>query len=106
MTIDCVNVLVVLSFFQINGTINSKHYHWLTKQRIREEAEADRNSYVEMPSDMGANWWTYICHRLRTLEKGMDAYASDKYTRLALDKYIESNRVCDLVAGIVTNHKS
>lgn len=102
----------------MNNTISSKHYHWLTQQRERdrkatrwtkafdEEAEADRNSHPVMPSDMGANWWDYICHKLRTMKKGMNVYASDKYTRLSLDKYILSNRVCDNFAVMVTNNKS
>jgi len=59
-----------------------------------------------MPSDMGIYWWDYICHRLRTMKRGMDVYATDKYTRLNLDKYILSNRVCDNVAVMMTNNKS
>lgn len=105
---------------QVNIKISSKHYHWLTGQNARNskakrwtrafdaEAEADRNDrtwYGSMPSDMGRNWWDFVCHKLKFLERGMNAYASDKYTRLALDHYIESNRVCDNVAGMITNHK-
>ena len=101
-------------------TISSKQYHWLTHQRERDrkgkrwtksfdaEAEADRNDrtlYVEMPSEMGPHWLDYVFHRLKMMKKGMEVYASDKYTQLNLDKYIESNRVCDNVAGMMTNHK-
>lgn len=76
---------------------------------FEDEAKADRNNrnlYVRMPSDMGANWLDYIHHRIKMLKKGMDVYTTDKYTRLSLDKYILSNRVCDNIAGMVTNHKS
>lgn len=101
--------------------MSSKQYHWLFQQRVRDrkaerwtkafedEAKADRNNrnlYVRMPSDMGENWLDYIHHRIKMLKKGMDVYTTDKYTRLSLDKYILSNRVCDNIAGMVTNHKS
>lgn len=114
--------MFIICFCQVNVTITSKHYHWLTQQRARnakanrwtrefdESAKADRNNrdlYPRMPSDMGDNWWDYIRHRLKTMKRGMDVYASDKYTRLfSLDKYIVSNRVCDNVAGMVTNYRS
>lgn len=101
--------------------MSSKQYHWLFQQRVRDrkaerwtkafedEAKADRNNrnlYVRMPSDMGENWLDYIHHRNKMLKKGIDVYTTDKYTRLSLDKYIISNRVCDNIAGMVTNHKS
>lgn len=106
--------------FQVNFTISSKRYHWLTQQRKRkrkaerwtktfdqqEEADRnDRNLYPKMPSDLGANWWDYIQHRLKMLKQGIEAYASDKYTRLSLDKYIESNKVCDSVANMLVNNQ-
>ena len=61
--------------------------------------------YARMPSEMGDDWWDYVCHRLKFMQRGMDVYATDKYTRLSLDKYIRSNQVCDNVAGMLTRHE-
>jgi hypothetical protein len=39
------------------------------------------------------------------LEAGIDCYTTDKYTRLKFEKYTESNRVCDSIAGMLTGHQ-
>lgn len=52
-----------------------------------------------MPSPMGPHWQSYIHHRLRMLKNGIDAYASDRYCRLRMDKYIMENRVLDQITG-------
>lgn len=58
-----------------------------------------------MPSPKGHYWLFYIHHRLKMLTKGIAVYATDKYTRLDFDKYVESNKVCDTVAGKLTNYQ-
>lgn len=58
-----------------------------------------------MPSPLGADWLSYIRHRLKMMKKGIAVYTTDKYTRLAFEKYVESNRVCDSIAGMLTNHQ-
>lgn len=57
-----------------------------------------------MPSPLGSGWLSYIKHRLKMFNKGIEVYTTDKYTRLAFEKYVESNRVCDNIAGMLTNH--
>lgn len=55
------------------------------------EEEADRNNrllYSDMPSPKDVDWVDHIDHRLKMLENGIAAYTTDKYTRLAFDKYI------------------
>lgn len=39
------------------------------------------------------------------MTQGIDVYSTDKYTRLKLDKYIESNRAIDRFAGKLVNYK-
>lgn len=58
-----------------------------------------------MPSPLGQNWLHYVHHRLKMLKDGIDAYASPQYTRLALDKYIESTRAVDQIIGKLTNNE-
>lgn len=105
----------VVVFIQFNVTISSKHYHWNAKQRKRDrKAERwtqafkaaeinDRIGYVVMPSPRSIHWRSYVEHRLRMFEAGMVTYANQKYSRLALDKYIESNRAIDKIAAFLTN---
>lgn len=85
---------------------NSKAKRW-TKNFVREE-EDDRNNrqlYTEMPSPLGDHWLSYIHHRLKMMKRGIEVFTTDKYTRLNLDKYIESNRVCDYIAGMLVNNQ-
>lgn len=65
----------------------------------------DRQIYPNMPSPLGRDWFLYISHRLKILEAGIDCYTTDKYTRLKFEKYTESNRVCDSIAGMLTGHQ-
>lgn len=41
-------------------------------------AAADRDSYDETPSPMGANWFDYIVHRLKLFERAIDTYTNPK----------------------------
>lgn len=92
----------------------------MTKQNIRNrkakrwtrlftaEENNDRNNreiYPSIPSPKGIGWLFYIQHRLKMMEQGIAVYTTDKYTRLDFDKYVESNRVCDTIAGMLTNHQ-
>lgn len=58
-----------------------------------------------MPSPLGRHWLDYIHHRLKMLKKGMEVYATSKYTRLGLDKHIESYRAIDQLAGKMVNYQ-
>lgn len=93
----------------------------MTKQKIRnrkeecwtktfaEAEEKDRNDrrlYEHMPSPMGSYWLEYIQHRVNMMERGMAVYTPEKYTRLKYEKHIESNRACDKIAGMLTNHQA
>lgn len=102
----------------MNFKISSKKYHYLTKEGVRDKKrkrwtkqfrafeEADRNDrtrYPEMPSPKDDTWRNYITHRLKIMKKGITVYTTEKYTRLRLDKYIESNRVSDKVAAMLVS---
>lgn len=67
------------------------------------QEQTDRNSYPIMPSPRGVRWRSYIQHRLTVFEDGLAVYANQKYARLSLDKYIESNRAIDKIAAFLTN---
>lgn len=58
-----------------------------------------------MPSPRGTMWSSYIKHRLRMMEKGIEAYTTRNYARLRLDKHIEWHRAIDIIAGKLVNHK-
>ncbi|XP_031636340.1 uncharacterized protein LOC116349170 [Contarinia nasturtii] len=105
---------------EMNFKTSSKKYHYLTKQGVRnrkakrwtrgfvafeQNDRNDRTRYPQMPSPKGENWRDYISHRLRIMKKAIDVYTSERYTRLRFDKYIESNRVCDKIAAMLTNGK-
>lgn len=59
-----------------------------------------------MLSPRGVLWKSYIQHRFKMLRKGMDIYATLKYARLPLNKYIESNRKSDEANKITDNQPS
>lgn len=57
------------------------------------------------PSPLGRHWLSYVHHRLRMQIYGIAAYTTRKYTRLSLDKHIESNRAIDVIANKLTKSK-
>lgn len=63
-----------------------------------------RESYPQMPSPLTSTWEDYICYRLTIMKRAIETYTTDKYTRLRFDKYIESNRVCDLIAAMLVRY--
>lgn len=71
--------------------------------------KCDRNAVAaeigEMPSPHGTHWASYIQHRLRVMQCGIEEYATRNYARLRLDKYIEWHRAIDKLAGQLVNHK-
>lgn len=99
----------------MNIKISSKKYHFLAKQGVRNRKakrwtrgfvvyeETDRNAYPKMPSPRTSTWREYIQHRLTIMKRAIEVYTTEKYTRLRFDKYIESNRVCDLIAAMVVS---
>lgn len=105
----------------MNLKTSSKRYHYDTKQGVRNakaetmtrlftfEEESDRNRVAaeigEMPSPKGSTWSSYIKHRLRVMENGIDTYTTRNYARLHLDKHIEWHRAIDKLAGSLVNHK-
>jgi len=109
--------LFISSNFQMNFTISSKKYHYMTGQGIRDEKakrwtrrfvefeENDRNDRARypdrMPTPKGNNWRDYIRHRLTVMKKGFDVYTTAKYTRLRFEKYVKSNSVCDKIAAML-----
>lgn len=98
--------------------ITSKQFHWRAKQNKR-NAKAkrwtkeftqfeqndlkNRTLYPVTPSPLGKHWLNYVHHRLKMVKKGLEAYTTRKYTRLSLDKYIESSRAIDQIAGEMVN---
>lgn len=100
----------------MNIKISHQRYHWMTKQKMRnkkakrwtkdfvEQEENDRNNrqlYSVPPSPKSREWRFYIKHRLKMLERGIETYCTDRYTRLNLDKYIERNRAMDQISGFL-----
>lgn len=108
-------------FSQSNLRISSKRYHWDAKQGLRNakgerltrlfnyEEETNRNEMAkiigEMPSPQGISWRSYIDHRLRMMNAGIEAYTIRPYARLRLDKHIEEHRAIDKIAGKLVNHQ-
>lgn len=101
--------------------MSSKQFHFQTEQNVRnakakrwtkqfvEEERADREDrtlYPVMPSPKGKYWLDYIKHRVKMMKKGMDVYASDKYSRLGLDKHIRSNSFVDKWVNMITKKKA
>lgn len=99
---------------------SAKRYHWNTGQKTRAakakrwtnrfviEERNDRNDrrlYPTMPSPLGRHWLHYTHHRLKMMKKGMDVYATPKYTRLRFEKYIRTVRASDEKAGELVNYK-
>lgn len=97
--------------------MSSKTFHWKTRQNVRnakaarwtkefvEEERNDRENralYVHMPSPKGSQWMNYIKHRVKMMKNGIGAYGTKKYTRLALDKHIETERNIDKFAHHIT----
>lgn len=99
----------------MNIKISSKKYHYFAKQGVRDQKakrwtrafvifeENDRNAYPQMPSPKTSTWREYIQHRLTIMKRAIQVYTTEKYTRLRFDQYIESNRVCDLIAAMVVS---
>jgi hypothetical protein len=76
-------------------------------ERFTQLEELDRKRYVFFPSAKGrSHWMSYIEHRVKMMQRGMSVYASRKYLRLRLDKYIEENRASDLIAAWLTIKKA
>lgn len=71
--------------------------------------QCDRNEAAkdigEMPSPHGDQWASYIQHRLRVVECGINEYTNRQYAHLRLDKYINWHRAIDMLAGYLVNHK-
>lgn len=99
----------------MNFKISSKKYHYLTKQGIRDKKakrwtrqfdEFDRNvreSFPEMPSPRTSTWRPYIRYRLTIMKRAIEVYTTEKYARLRFDKYVESNRISDLIAAMIVS---
>lgn len=101
---------------------SSKRYHWDTKQNFRNakgeriarlfafEEEFDRNQMAATlgvtPSPKATSWMSYIEHRLRVMEAGIETYTVRSYARLGLDKHIQWHRAIDTLTGKLVNHKA
>lgn len=102
----------------MNIKISSKKYHYFAKQGVRDRKakrwtrhfvaidQAVRESYPQMPSPRTSTWQDYISYRLTIMKQAIAVYTTEKYTRLRFDKYVESNRVCDLIAAMVVSNLS
>lgn len=62
-----------------------------------------RESFPQMPSPRTSTWRNYIKYRLTIMKRAIEVHTTEKYTRLRFDKYIESNRVCDLIAAMLVS---
>lgn len=58
-----------------------------------------------MPSPVSAQYLDYIHYRLKMLQRAMDVYGTAKYTRLNLNKYINSNRASDKTPVTLTGNR-
>lgn len=83
------------------GIRDRKARRW-TRQFVAFE-QNDREHYPQMPSPLTSTWRDYIKHRLKIMKRAIETYTTEKYTRLRFDKYIESNRVCDLIAAMIVS---
>lgn len=72
---------------------------------IEEEDFANhQRTFGYMPSPRGVHYLSYIENRMRLLHRGLEAYATQEYARHDLHHYIESNRMSDKVAHMITNN--
>ncbi|XP_055302910.1 uncharacterized protein LOC129568699 [Sitodiplosis mosellana] len=105
----------IASGVEENITIDGPKYHFRAKYGKRkrksekwlrlftELEQHDRNQYPFYPSPKGAsNWMSYIEHRVKMLQPGMEVYTARKYIRLNLDKHIEETRASDTIAAFLT----
>lgn len=108
-------------FQQENITISNRRYHWGT-QLSKRDKKGDRlkgdfdefekrdlalyqQQHHVSASPRGVRWRPYIEHRIRVRRRGLAVYATRKYARLGLDKYIHSNRESDEIAVKITNNR-
>lgn len=84
------------------GVRDSKAKRW-TRQFVAIDQNV-RESYPEMPSPRTSTWQDYISYRLTIMKRAIAVYTTEKYTRLRFDKYVESNRVCDLIAAMLVRN--
>ncbi|XP_031636640.1 uncharacterized protein LOC116349379 [Contarinia nasturtii] len=106
---------------EVNLRISSKRYHWDAKQGRRNakaeritrlftyDEKADRNRVAAtlgtMPSPRETSWRSYIEHRLRVMNDGIETYTCKQYARLGLDKHIDSVRAIDKTACKLTRNQ-
>lgn len=67
--------------------------------------ERSLRRYPFVPSPRGASWLMYVDQQMRLIPTSMNAFATRKYGRLLLDKYIQSNRENDENAKRITNNE-
>lgn len=84
-----------------HGVRKKKAARW-TRQFVTFDQNT-RESYPRMPSPLTSTWPFYIEYRLTIMKRAIEVYTTEKYTRLRFDKYIESNRVCDLIAAMLVS---
>lgn len=102
---------------QTNFKISPQQYHQGTGQKRRERKIAEMSerftaatvqnlpNYPRVPSPRGVSWRDYIDEQMYLLPAGIEAFATRKYGRHLLDKYIRSNREADATAKKITQNQ-
>ncbi|XP_031619460.1 uncharacterized protein LOC116338391 [Contarinia nasturtii] len=85
-----------------NITIPNTRFYWETRQKQREKEAKKLAGWFDIeeknhlktypfgpPSPRNSTWKWYIEYRIKTLRKGMSAYATRKYSRLDFDHYMK-----------------
>lgn len=84
-----------------------KRKRWTAQYKADENRDLnDRELYPVMPSPAGIHWLDYIRHKLKMMDHSIAVYTTDKYTRLNVDKYIESNREIDGICARVVDYQA
>lgn len=74
-------------------------------ERFTAEFQLRSRFYSKMPSPRGVQWGNYIDHQMWLYPLGIAAFATKRYAKLGLQKYIESNREADKTAKRVTENQ-
>lgn len=66
----------------------------------------NRDLYTIMPSPLGEHWREYIHFRMRMLQRALNVYGTEKYSRLNLDRHIRTNRAIDIMCAKLVDYRS
>ena len=99
--------------------ITSRKFYNMMRQNIRDRkvkqftgdfealtaSDRETNYNGEVVTPMSMRYMLYIEHRLKYIDEAIELYTTDQYSRLALDKYICTQRAMDEIVDKVIGNK-